>query len=56
MKQKGKKVRVTLYISKVLHEKMDEIIAKRMLAKKEKLTKSEIVEKALEKYLKELES
>ena len=50
-KTKSEKVRVTFYISKEIADKIDETIAKHMLEKKEKISKSELVEKALRSYL-----
>jgi len=54
-KQKEEKAKLTLHISRELYEKIEEIIARRMLAKKGRITKSEIVERALRKCLDEKE-
>lgn len=53
--QKEEKTKITLYISKELYDKIEEIIARRILAKKGRITKSEIVERALRKCLDEKE-
>ncbi len=49
------KVKFTFYIPKELSDRLEEVIALYRLRKKEKLTKSHIVEEALKEKLEELE-
>jgi len=49
------KVKFTFYISKEVADKLEEVIALWRLIKKEKLTKSEVIEEALKKELDRLE-
>lgn len=49
------KVKFTFYIPKELADKLNKLIALHMLKKGEKITKSSIVEKALEKEIERME-
>jgi len=49
------KVKFTFYISRELADRMEEVIALHRLKKKEKLTKSHIVEEALREKLEKIE-